>query len=90
MPKGQSPRSSMLARYKVLQAQMKRMEPNLDRVEDAPNATTGEKLMRGYRNTMISIGEQLNKANPAYRSIGRRLTRIENSLDTNAEKLSRK
>lgn len=90
MPKGQSPRSSMLARYDNLAARLNRMIPNLERVEDAPNASLVDKGLRAYRNTMIDIGEKLNKANPAYRSIRRRLAKIENALDTNAEKMMRK
>mgnify|MGYP003110868262 CR=1 FL=1 len=75
---------SLLKRYRSLEGQLESMKGGLERVEDAPKASTASKMLRRYRNTMISIGEGLNKANPAYRSVEKKLRTVEDALENHA------
>lgn len=88
MPKGQSPRSNLLARFEMLQGRLEGMR------KDIPDTATGavtnvDRALQAYTNTMSSIGQQLVTSNPNYRALRRRLSSIENGLDTNAERLLR-
>jgi CII-binding regulator of phage lambda lysogenization HflD len=72
---------TLLKRYRSLEGQLESMKGGLERVKDAPNAGTASKMLRRYRNTMIRIGEGLNRANPAYRAVEKRLRTVEDALD---------
>ena len=75
---------TLLKRYRSLEAQLESMKGGLERVEDAPNAGTVSKMLRRYHNTMISIGEGLNRANPVYRAVEERLRTVETAIEDHA------
>lgn len=88
MPSGQSPRSNLLARFAAANRTLANMR------KDIPDTATGakslfERAIQSYSNRMTSLGESLLRANPNYSSLARRLSKMENSLDTNAERLMR-
>lgn len=75
---------TLLKRYRSLEGQLESMKGGLERVKDAPNAGPASKMLRRYRNTMISIGEGLNKANPAYRAVEKKLRTVETAIEDHA------
>lgn len=88
MPSGQSPRSNLLARFAAANRTLSNMR------KDIPDTSTGakslfERAIQSYSNRMTSLGESLLRANPNYSALARRLSKMENSLDTNAERLMR-
>ena len=66
---------TLLRQYRFLEGQLEAMKGKLETVSDAPDASVGKKMLRRYRNTMISIGQSLNSANPVYRNVEKRLSR---------------
>jgi len=97
MPKGQAPRlnrnarhKTLLKRYSVLQNQLESMKGNLEPAKDAPNASVGKKMLRRYRNTMISIGQSLNSANPVYRNVEKKLRTVGRAIDDISDGMSNK
>jgi chromosome segregation ATPase len=88
MPSGQNPRQSLLARYGRLDRRLENMRSEIP--ETATGATgTVDRALQAYTNTMSDIASSLRTASPDYKALRRRLSKIENGLDTNAERLSR-
>tara|TARA_R110000782_G_scaffold17113_2_gene48292 strand:- start:16517 stop:16717 length:201 start_codon:yes stop_codon:yes gene_type:complete len=66
------------------------MKGKLEPVSDAPNASVGKKMLRRYRNTLISIGQSLNSANPVYRNVEKKLRTVGRAIDDVSEGMSNK
>jgi len=88
-PASSSLHRSLLKQHRQLQQQLSAMEGKLEKQQDKPGASLLSRGLRAYNNTMVDIGEKLNKANPSYRAIQRRLNKVENQLDTESQRLSR-
>ena len=97
MPKGQAPKpnrnarhKTLLREYRSLETRVESMEGKLQPVSDEPNAGRGKKILRRYRNTMISIGQSLNSANPVYRNVEKKLRTVGRAIDDISEGMSDK
>lgn len=97
MPKGQAPKPNRSARHETLLRQhraldirLEAMRGKLEPVGDAPNASLGKKMLRRYRNTMISIGQSLNSANPVYRNVEKKLRTVARAIDDTSDGMSNK
>lgn len=88
MPKGQSPRSNLLARYGAVEKRLANMRKAIPETATGATGVVGRAL-QAYTNTMSGIGEKLVTSQPNYVSLRRLLSKIENGLDTNAAKLSK-
>ena len=97
MPKGQAPKpnrnarhATLLRQYRVLEGRLESMKGKLEPVSDAPDASVGKKMLRRYRNTLISIGQSLNSANPVYRNVEKKLRTVGRAIDDVSEGMSNK
>jgi uncharacterized membrane protein YccC len=88
MPSGQSPRQRLLARHSLLQSRIDEMSKDLPPTRGGAE-TPIEKVIQRYSNMMGDIATSIRQCDPSYNAIRRRLSKIEDGLDTNAARLSR-